>query len=118
MNGRTAQHIVLVLLKYKCVQHARAQVLSLHQMTQTKQISCSLRNALNVILELVNYNEHNHQSTGINRLQNQFHDLRYQVTVIGKSTNSPVLLMFETLTMTELLIFSSVKVKDCCAEPF
>jgi hypothetical protein len=51
------------------------------------------------------------------RLQNQFRDLRYQVTVIGKSTNSPVLLMFETLTMTEPT-FSSVKVKDCCAEPF
>jgi hypothetical protein len=65
MNGRTAQHIVLALLKYKCVQHARTGVLSLHQMTQTKQISCSLRNVLNVILELVNYNEHNHQYIGI-----------------------------------------------------
>lgn len=65
MNGRTAQHIVLVLLKYKCVQHARAQVLSLHQMTQTKQISCSLRNVQNVILDLVNYNEYNHQYMGI-----------------------------------------------------
>jgi hypothetical protein len=65
MSRRTAQHIVLALLKYMCVQHARTGVLSLRQMTQTKQISCSLRNVLNVILELVNYNEHNHQYTGI-----------------------------------------------------
>ena len=51
------------------------------------------------------------------RLQNQFRNLRYQVTVIGKSANSPVLLMFATRAMTEPT-FSSVKVKDCCAEPF
>ncbi len=73
MNGRTAQHIVLALLKYKCVQHARARVLSLHQMTQTKQISCSLRNVQNVILELVNYNEYNPSVYG----DNDFHKLIY-----------------------------------------
>ena len=72
MNGRTAQHIVLAFLKYKCVQHARARVLSLHQMTQPKQISCSLRNVRNVILDLVNYNE-----LTISIWDNGFHRLIY-----------------------------------------
>lgn len=75
----------------------------------------------NIIAEAIAFMNDRFASKDYNelyRLQNQFRDLRYQVTVIGKSTNSPVLLMFETLTMTELPTFSSVKVKDCCAEPF
>jgi hypothetical protein len=74
----------------------------------------------NIIVEAIAFMNDRFASKDYNelyRLQNQFRDLRYQVTVIGKSTNSPVLLMFETLTMTEPT-FSSVKVKDCCAEPF
>lgn len=74
----------------------------------------------NIIAEVIAFMNDRFTSKDYNelyRLQNQFRDLRYQVTVIGKSTNSPVLLMFETLTMTEPT-FSSVKVKDCCAEPF